>query len=146
MDHQTLAGRFQAAEIDPHEVDPHEAAAESTPRRPEAGSESDAGTVRARLNGLPCLVAVSATATISGRMAVPPFAGERRPFPVKGRRATLDLIEPGDGTTVEDGAEHPLASIEIMVVEASRRSGRFAGRVLGLTDDEARALSVLAHG
>jgi hypothetical protein len=137
MDHQTI-NRLEAAETD-HQDGPVGTAGS----RP----ESEAGTVRARLNGLPCLVSVSTTATISGRMAVPPFAGERRPFPIKGRRATLDLIDPADGAGAgEEHEDAPLACIEIMVVEASRRSGRFAGRVLGLTDEEARALAMLAHG
>lgn len=137
MDHQTF-NRLEAAETG-HQ-DGAIGAAGSRP-------ESEAGPVRARLNGQPCLVSVSATATISGRMAVPPFAGERRPLPIKGRRATLDLIEPVDGAAAgEEPEDAPLASIEIMVVEASRRSGRFAGRVLGLTDEEARALAALAHG
>lgn len=137
MDQQTI-NRLEAVD-----TDHHDGAIRAAGSRP----ESEAGPVRARLNGLPCLVSVSATATISGRMAVPPFAGERRPLPIKGRRATLDLIEPAD--RVGAGKEHedaPLASIEIVVIEASRRSGRFAGRMLGLTDEEARALAALAHG
>lgn len=137
MDHQTF-NRLEAAETERQD---------GALGAPGARPESEAGPVRARLNGLPCLVSVSATATISGRMAVPPFAGERRPLPTKGRRATLDLIEPSEGAAAgEEPEDAPLASIEIMVVEASRRSGRFSGRVLGLTDDEARALAALAHG
>jgi len=96
--------------------------------------------LRARLDGMPCLVSVSDDAMMTGRMAVPPFAGERPPLPVRGRRATLDLLASTPlGERPSDQAS--LASIEIMIVEASRRSGRFAARVLGLTEDQANAFA-----
>lgn len=97
-------------------------------------------TLRARLDGVPCLVSVSDDATMTGRLAVPPFAGERPPLPVRGRRATLDLLVATPlGERQSDQAS--LASIEIMVVEASRRSGRFVARILGLTEDQANAFA-----
>ncbi|WP_299441678.1 hypothetical protein [uncultured Rhodospira sp.] len=96
--------------------------------------------VRARLNGIPCLVTVSPddAAEIAGAVAVAPFAGERAPLPVKGQRATLDLV---DGAAAEDLDPTPAQEpIELMVSASNRRSGRFTARVLALSEEQARIL------
>jgi len=96
--------------------------------------------VRARLNGIPCLVTVSPddAAEIAGTVAVAPFAGERAPLPVKGQRATLDLV---DGIAAEDLDSTPAQEpIELMVSASNRRSGRFTAQVLALSEEQARIL------
>ncbi len=140
MDHQRRPLRVQAGVAD--------RPANNAERRRGRGPDAPRSTVaseslRARLDGVPCLVTLADDATMTGRMAVPPLTGERSPMPERGRRATLDLLAPtAAGERPSDQAS--LASIEIMIVEARWRSGRFAARVLGLTEDQAQALSAWA--
>jgi hypothetical protein len=89
--------------------------------------------VRARLNGMPCLISVLDTdaEVVSGALAIPPIAGERAPLPPKGQRATLELVE---------SDPRDCDPIEIMVSASNRRTGRFTAQVLALSEDQAECL------
>ena len=89
--------------------------------------------VRARLNGMPCLVSVldSDADVVSGALAIPPIAGERAPLPPKGQRATLELVE---------SDPRDCDPIEIMVSASNRRTGRFTAQVLALSEEQANRL------
>ena len=103
--------------------------------------------VRARLNGLPCLLSGSSDSALTGRMAVPPLAGERLPLPAKGNRATLEILcETDDAAPVAPPAtvgRIDVEPLEITVTAAHRRSGRFTARFLAVTDDQWRVLGAL---
>lgn len=96
--------------------------------------------VRARLNGVPCLVQVAANEVnvLTGSVAVAPFSGERAPVPPKGQRATLELVHTGSEPAGDSAGE-----IEITVSSANRRSGRFSARFLALSEEQARLLGTV---
>lgn len=93
--------------------------------------------VRARLNGLPCLVTVTDDCAVTGQVAVAPVAGARAPLPPKGRRAMLELVV-SDSDSDDSAAVDP---IEITVAAANPRSGRFTARVMTLSEEQERLLS-----
>lgn len=115
--------------------------------RAQASIASPTRPVRARLNGLPCLLIGSSDSAVTGRMAIPPLAGERSPLPAKGNRATLEILPDNSPTetfappaaTDRDGVE----PLEITVTAAHRRSGRFTARFLALSDDQWHLLGTL---
>ncbi|MQX35557.1 hypothetical protein [Roseospira navarrensis] len=109
-----------------------EAATARTPAR----AETPRHCVRARLNGLPCLVSVTDDLALNGQVAVAPVAGEKAPLPPKGRRATLELVSESDAPD-ESAFVEP---IEITLAAANPRSGRFTARVLALSEDQERLL------
>ncbi|MBB4265750.1 hypothetical protein [Roseospira visakhapatnamensis] len=103
--------------------------------------------IRARLNGLPCLLIGTSDSAVTGRMAVPPLAGERPPLPAKGNRATLEIL--ADENAADPRSEtgpldmSPLEPLEITVTAASKRSGRFTARFLTITDEQWRLLGAM---
>jgi hypothetical protein len=101
-----------------------------------SGPDASGRQVRARLNGLPCLVAVTEDCGLTGQVAVAPVAGARAPLPPKGRRATLELVV-SDTESADIGAVEP---IEITVAAANPRSGRFTARVMTLSEEQERLL------
>ncbi|MBB4287109.1 hypothetical protein [Roseospira goensis] len=117
----------------------------------QAAVAAERRAVRARLNGMPCLVTIAPENTLTGTLAVPPFAGERAPLPAKGQRATLELVdETGESPVAAPQAEVDGAAavepIELTVSAANRRSGRFAARFLALTEEQSRLLARLLSG
>jgi hypothetical protein len=115
----------------------HRNSNESGPDDPMAGTGQPTThgrtAVRARLNGMPCLVSVldSDADVVSGALAIPPIAGERAPLPPKGQRATLELVE---------SDPRDCDPIEIMVSASNRRTGRFTAQVLALSEEQAECL------
>ncbi|KAA5605888.1 hypothetical protein F1188_09785 [Roseospira marina] len=100
-------------------------------------SPSQARRVRARLNGLPCLVSVTEDSVLSGQVAVTPVAGAKVPLPPKGRRAMLELVTTPDEAVGQD----PIEPIEITVADSHPRTGRFTARLLGLSEEQSQLLS-----
>lgn len=115
----------------------------------EAGADTSGGerVVRARLNGVPCLVTLAAgeTNVVTGQVAVPPFAGEKAPVPAKGQRATLEVSSDDAEGLTETGPEPP-EPIEITVSAADRRTGRFTARFLALSEEQAGLIGRVAVG
>jgi len=95
--------------------------------------------VRARLNGLPCLVSVTEDNGLSGQLAVAPVAGGKAPLPPKGRRATLELVADAHAA----GAFEEVEPIEITLAAANPRSGRFTARFLALSEEQSRLLNAV---
>jgi len=95
--------------------------------------------VRARLNGVPCLVSVTQDNALSGQLAVAPVAGGKAHLPLKGRRATLELVADADTT----GAFEEVEPIEITLAAANPRSGRFTARFLALSEEQSQLLNAV---
>ncbi len=115
--------------------------------RAQAGIAGSTRPVRARLNGLPCLLIGSSDSAVTGRMAIPPLVGERSPLPAKGNRATLEILpEESTAETIAPPAtpeRDGMEPLEITVTAAYRHSGRFTARFLALSDDQWRLLGAL---
>lgn len=122
---------------DPRGADENESALKATAAEGAAGVSPSARQVRARLNGLPCLVSVTDDCALTGQVAVSPVAGARAPLPPKGRRAMLELVV-SDVESAE--ADAVLDPIEITVAAANPRSGRFTARVMTLSEEQERVL------